>query len=162
MEKDVSFLRLRNFRKIHGFKIFRVFQSSQVAQPMRDPASSLQQLSHCCGAGSISGLGTSTCPGHSQKEKKKDFWNPDILMCQCPVLSQARLYSWHWRPSMAESLSSRTLLLWWFSCESLAQISLYPHCRYFSEPLCNLPRGILTLTLFFQLPVAFSFSLSFF
>lgn len=100
--------------------------------------------------------------GTAKKKKKKDFWNPDILMCQCPVLSQARLYSWHWRPSMAESLSSRTLLLWWFSCESLAQISLYPHCRYFSEPLCNLPRGILTLTLFFQLPVAFSFSLSFF
>lgn len=69
----MSFLRLRNFRKIHGFKIFRVFQNSQVVQLMRDPASSLQQLSHCCGAGSISGLGTSTCPGHSQKEKKKIF-----------------------------------------------------------------------------------------
>ena len=42
-----------------------------MVQQIKDPSLSLQWLGSLCGAGSIPGPGTSTCPGFSPKKKKE-------------------------------------------------------------------------------------------
>ena len=47
------------------------FWSFLVVQQVKDPELSLQQSGHCCGVGSIAGLGTFPSHGCSQKKKEK-------------------------------------------------------------------------------------------
>ena len=55
---------------------------------------------HCCCVGSIPGLGTSVCPGHSEKKKKKKIefppWHSGLRnqLQQLRSLCRCRFYFW--------------------------------------------------------------------
>ena len=61
----------QNVMIIQSLKKKRKTWSSLVAQWVKYPALLHNRLGHCCIAGSIPGLGTSTCHGWGQKRKEK-------------------------------------------------------------------------------------------
>ena len=64
----------------------------------KDPVLSLLQLWSQCGAGSISGPGTSTCCGYGQKEKKKkEYLKQRHQGWKSAQVSLGRGREWGWR-----------------------------------------------------------------